>query len=113
MANDDSTVLVNYERLSKELGKVFEKKPEALLEAPKKPVPSGYEAFESDPDEPPASDDQAAALFESYTRALKILEADQRHSGVFVAPDDQFTSLLQSHLAESAMEMDKVKETPD
>src|SRR6185295_4833312 len=111
MPNDDATVLVNYERLSATLGKVFDQKPESLLEAPKNPVPSGYEAFESD--EPPASDDEAAALFESYTRALKILEADQRHSGVFVAPDDQFTSLLQSHLAESAMQMGKVEQTDD
>ena len=111
MPNDDATVLVNYERLSATLGKVFDQKPESLLEAPKNPVPSGYEAFESD--EPPASDDEAAALFESYTRALKILEADQRHSGVFVAPDDQFTSLLQSHLAESALQMGKVEQTDD
>ena len=109
MPNTDPPVIVSYQRLSEQLNKVLQK-PEAILEAPKNPVPSGYESFESD--EPPASDEEAAAMFESYSRALKILEAEQRDQGILAAPDDQFTSLLQSYLAETSLDAGKVDDAP-
>jgi hypothetical protein len=111
MANDDAPVIVSYERLSEMVGKALAMGPDSISEAPKKPVPAGYEAYESD--EPPASDEEGALLFENYSRALKILEAEQRDSLVLAAPDDQFTSLLQSHMAEASLMSGKVKATDD
>ena len=110
MANDKPPVIVSYEHLSAMVNKALESQPDSILEAPKKPVPSGYEAFESD--EPPATDEEAAGLFENLTRALKMLEAEQRDSGVLAAPDDQFTSLLQSHLAEMSLQAGRVDAAP-
>jgi len=99
MANE--TIIVSYEQLNNAVQNALSKQPDALLEAPKKPAPKGYEAFESN--EPMATDEEAAALNENLVRALKILEAEQRHSGVLASPDDRFTSLLQSQLAENAL----------
>lgn len=111
MANDNAPVIVSYDRLSEMVNKALAEQPDSIIEAPKKPVPSGYEAFESD--EPPATDEEAARLFENLSRALKILETAQRDTGVLAAPDDQFTSLLQSHLAELSLQAGKVKATAD
>jgi hypothetical protein len=105
MPNNDPPVIVSYQRLNERLGKVLEN-PQAILDAPKNPAPPGYEAFESD--DPPLTDEEAAQLFESYSRALKILEAGQRDQGVLAAPDDQFTSLMQSYLAETSLQAGKV-----
>lgn len=110
MANDNPPVIVSYDRLSEMVNRALAKQPDSILEAPKRPVPSGYEAFESD--EPPATDEEAAELFENLTRAMKILEAAQRDSGVLAAPDDQFTSLLQSHLAELSLQAGRVEAAP-
>jgi hypothetical protein len=106
---NDGPVIVSYQRLSERLGKVLEN-PQSILEAPKNPAPPGYEAFESN--EPPATDEEAAALYENFSRALKILEAEQRDQNVLSAPDDQFTSLLQSYLAETSLQSGKVEAGP-
>jgi hypothetical protein len=103
MANEP--VIVTYQRLSEQLRRALEM-PDAMIEAPQKPVPAGYESFESN--EPAASDEEAAAMFESYTRSLKMLEAAQGNRMVLAAPDDQFTSLLQSYLAETSAQEGKV-----
>ncbi len=99
MANE--TIIVSYEQLNNAVQNALSRHPDALLEAPKKPAPKGYEAFESN--EPLATDEEAASLSENLVRALKILEGEQRHSGVLASPDDRFTSLLQSQLAENAL----------
>ena len=104
MANE--TIIVSYEQLNNAVQNAL-KSPDALLEATKNPAPEGYEAFEST--EPMATDEDAAALNENLVRALKILEAEQKHSGVLAAPDDRFTSLLQSQLAENALMAGKVE----
>jgi hypothetical protein len=108
MANDNSPVIVSYERLSTMINKALAQQPDSLLEAPMNPVPTGYEAYESD--EPPATAEEATLMFENYSRALKILESEQRDTGVLAAPDDQFTSLLQSYVAEQSMLAEKVDE---
>jgi hypothetical protein len=109
MANATPPVIVSYEHLSNAISKALKKDPNSIAEAPQKPVPPGYEAFESD--EPPATAQESTEWFENLSRSLKILEAEQRDTGVLAAPDDQFTSLLQSQLAEISLEEDKVEAT--
>jgi len=106
MANNNEPVIVSYDHLSEMVNRALAIEPNSIVEAPKNPVPGGYESFESD--EPPATDEEAAALAENLTRAMQMLEAAQRDSGVLAAPDDQFTSLLQSHLAELSLHAGKV-----
>jgi Calcineurin-like phosphoesterase len=106
MPNDIAPVIVSYDHLNEVVNKALAKGHDSILKAPQEPVPAGYEAFESD--EPPATDEEAARMVEELTRALKILEAEQKDKGVLAAPDDQFTSLLQSHLAELSLQAGKV-----
>ncbi len=106
MPDNKPPVIVSYGRLSRAIRKALEQDPNAMMEAPQKPVPAGYEAFESN--EPSATAEESAQWFENLSRSLKILEAEQRHEGILAAPDDQFTSLIQSQLAEIALQEDKV-----
>ncbi|HSS18588.1 MAG TPA: metallophosphoesterase [Pyrinomonadaceae bacterium] len=100
-------VIVSYEQLNKAVRKALAKDPHSILKTSKKPVPKGYESFESAG--PPATAKQAARQVENLTRALKVLEKAQKHKTVLAAPDDQFTSLLQSRLAELSLDAGKVK----
>ena len=102
MANENSPVIVTYQRLNEKVGKALEMKPDAILDAVKSPVaPKGYEAFESN--ESPATDAEAARLMEELTKALKYLEAEEHVAGVLVSPSDRFTAVLQSYLAENSL----------
>jgi hypothetical protein len=67
----------------------------------------GVRAFESN--ESPATDAEAVQLMEELTKALKHLEADEHVAGVLVSPNDQFTAVLQSYLAEHSLEAGKVE----
>jgi hypothetical protein len=104
MPNDNVPVIVSYRRLNDVISKVLEKRPEAIIEAAKAPAAEGYESVE-----PPATDQEAAQLMEELSRALKALEAGKRMPGVLVSPDDRFTAVLQSYLAERSLEEDKVE----
>lgn len=104
MADENATVIVSYERLSEKVTKALSRNAEALIEATQAPAPEGLEA-----DEPPATDAEAAAFMEEMAKALKQLEEKELTPGVLVAPDDRFTSLLQSHLARRSLEEQKVE----
>ena len=108
MANENSPVIVTYQRLNQKVSKALEMKPDAILDAVKSPVvPKGYEAFESN--ESPATDAEAAQLMEELTKALKHLEAEEHVAGVLVSPTDRFTAVLQSYLAEHSLAAGKVE----
>lgn len=100
MPNENAPVLVTYQRLNQA---VMKTKPGAIIEAVKAPAAEGYESAE-----PPATDDEAAQVMEELSRALKILETEERVPGVLVSPDDKLTSVLQSLLAENSLKEGKV-----
>jgi hypothetical protein len=98
---------VSYQRLSATFSKAFAEQPDSIIEVAKSAgVPSGYEAWESD--EPPATDEEAVGLMEELTQALKHLDAKEQVAGVLASPDDRFTSLLQSYLAENSLQAGKI-----
>ncbi|MGH9941901.1 MAG: metallophosphoesterase family protein [Pyrinomonadaceae bacterium] len=103
MSNQNAPVIVTYQRLSEKIGKALER-PDAIIAAAKAPAPEGFEA-----DQPPATDEEAAELMDELSNALKILEAEEKVSGVLASPDDKFTSVLQSYLAESSLQAGKVE----
>jgi hypothetical protein len=104
MANENTPVIVTYQRLHEEISKALARKPDALIEAAKAPAPEGLEA-----DEPPATDEEAAQLMEELANALKTLEAKELVAGVLASPEDRFTSVLQSYLAEKSLQAEKVR----
>jgi hypothetical protein len=107
MATENVPVIVSYQRLSETLSKACAEQPDSIIEVAKSSgVPSGYEAWESD--EPPATDEEAAGLMEELTQALKHLEEKEQVAGVLASPDDRFTSLLQSYLAENSLQAGKI-----
>src|SRR5262249_15176314 len=48
-------------------------------------------------------------LMEDLSKALKHLEEKEHRAGVLISPDDQFTALLQSYLAENSLDAGKVE----
>jgi hypothetical protein len=104
MATENAPVIVTYQRLNEKLSKALAKNPDSIIEAAKSPAPEGLEA-----DESAATDVEAARLMDDLAKALKHLEADEYQTGVLVSPDDQFTSLLQSYMAERSLEAGKLK----
>lgn len=103
MPTTDGPVIVSYQRLSEKVSKAFQVQPAALVEATQAPAPAGFEA-----DEPPATDQEAAQFMEEVAKALKYLEEKEHVPGVLVSPDDRFTSLLQSHVANESLKAGKV-----
>ena len=101
MPNENAPVIVTHRSLSEAIGKAYSSTPDAVAEAVKAPDPAGFES-----DEPPASEEEARQFEAELERALKILANEEKVSGVLASPDDQFTSLLQSLVAERA---EKVK----
>jgi hypothetical protein len=106
MPDENATVIVSYQRLNEKVSQALGKNPEAIREATQAPAPEGLES-----DEPPATDAEAAAFMEELQKALSHLEGVEQVPGVLVAPDDRFTSLLQSHLARKSLEEQKVEPT--
>lgn len=107
MPDENATVIVSYQRLNEKVSQALRKDPEAIRQATQAPAPEGLEA-----DEPPATDEEAARFMEELQQALRTLEAAEQVPGVLIAPDDRFTSLLQSHLARKSLEERKVEEAP-
>ncbi len=103
MAGDTVPVIVSYQRLNEKVSKALEMKPDSIIEAAKKPGGEGFESAES-----PATDEEAARLMDKLSGALKHLQAKEQVAGILVSPEDQFTSLLQSFLAENSLEAGKV-----
>lgn len=108
MPNENGPVIVTHRSLSEAIGKAYTSAPDALAEAVKAPDPEGFES-----DEPPATDAEARQFEAELERALTILAAEEKAPGVLAAPDDQFTSLLQSLVAERAAEESKLKPAED
>lgn len=108
MSNENGPVIVTHRSLSEAIGKAYAQTPDALAEAVKAPDPEGFES-----DEPPATEEEARQFEAELERALKVLADEEKAPGVLAAPDDQFTSLLQSLVAERAAEESKVKPAED
>jgi len=104
VANDNVPVIVGYRHLSETITKAFRHNAEAIVQATRAPAEEGMEA-----DTPPATEAEAAQFMEELAAALKHLQEKEFTSGVLAAPDDRFTSLLQSHLARRSLESGKVE----
>jgi hypothetical protein len=104
MSQENTTVIVTHQRLNEAITKALRQDPNAIIDAAQAAPPGGYEA-----DETPPSVAEATELMEELLKSLQTLEAAEKKSGVLAAPDDQFTSLLQSYLAEASLQTGKVE----
>lgn len=105
MAQGTPPVIVSYQRLDETLSRALAMGPDSVMQAARRPGAGSLESAEA-----PASDQEAARLMTALAQALKHLQAAERVPGVLASPDDQFTSLLQSFLAEHSLQANKVDE---
>jgi Calcineurin-like phosphoesterase len=101
---ETAPVIVSYQRLGDKLGRALASGADSIIAAAKRPDRAGFEAVDA-----PVTDEEAAALMVKLGEAVQHLEAAKRTADVLVAPDDPFTSVLQSFLAEHAVEDGKVE----
>jgi hypothetical protein len=104
VASETAPVIVSYQRLGETVGKALEMRRESIIDAARTPDAGGFESAES----APVTDEQAARLVDELGQALRYLQSQEEVPGVLVCPEDRVTSLLQSFLAESALEAGKV-----
>ncbi len=104
MSQENDTVIVTHKSLNEAITKALQSNPNAIIEAAQAPPPGGYEAGEEAP-----TAIEAAKLMTELSKALQTLKAAEKVSGVLAAPDDQFTSLLQSYVAEASLQTGKVE----
>jgi hypothetical protein len=104
MTHDRPMVIVTYRQLNEAVRKVFNKNPAAIIEAART-LPRD----ESEAGETPPTTEEAVELMNELGRALKVLESEEKVPGVLASPDDRFTSLLQSYVAEACSQKGKVE----
>jgi hypothetical protein len=104
MSQENTTVIVTHQRLNEAITKALQQGPNAIIDAAQTAPPGGFEA-----DETPPSEAEATEFMTKLYGSIQKLQAAEKKSGVLAAPDDQFTSLAQTYLAEASLRTGKVE----